>query len=202
VDPALAALDVARAKTGAESVRWVHGTASAVPWLGADLAFMTGNVAQVFVDDQSWAAALRDIGQALRAGGYLVFETRRPEDRAWEEWAAEPAQETARTPVGAVTRRFTITEIDLPLVSFRYSYDPPDGTHLTSDSTIRFRTRDEIEGSLTRAGFMTVEVRQAPDRPDREYVFVARRTRAAVSVVVSVPSRCRTLDQARQPRHP
>jgi SAM-dependent methyltransferase len=173
VDPAMASLDVARTKPGAERVRWVHGTASDAPVLGADLALMTGNVAQVFLDDQTWAAALRDISQAMRTGGHLVFETRRPAYRAWEEWGTHPAKETVSTPVGLVTRRFTITEIDLPLVSFRYSYNLPDGAHLTSDSTIRFRTRDEIEASLAHADFATLEVRQAPDRPDREYVFIA-----------------------------
>jgi hypothetical protein len=40
---------------------------------------MTGNVAQVFLTDEDWARALQGIAAALRPGGYLVFETRRPE---------------------------------------------------------------------------------------------------------------------------
>ena len=32
----------------------------------------------------SWVQALQGIAAALRPGGYLVFETRRPERRAWE----------------------------------------------------------------------------------------------------------------------
>jgi ubiquinone/menaquinone biosynthesis C-methylase UbiE len=44
VDPALASLNVARAKPGAERVRWIHGEATALPRLEADLATMTGNV--------------------------------------------------------------------------------------------------------------------------------------------------------------
>jgi hypothetical protein len=44
---------------------------------------MTGNVAQVFVTNADWAQALRAIHAALRPRGYLVFETRRPERRAW-----------------------------------------------------------------------------------------------------------------------
>lgn len=174
VDPAAASLDVAQAKPGAERVNWIHGTATAVPVLDADLAVMTGNVAQVFLDDQSWAATLHDIGRVLRPGGHLVFETRRPEDRAWQRWATEPAQEKVWTPAGVVTRTFAITGIDLPLVSFRYTYTLPDGTQLDSDSTIRFRTRSEIEASLIQAGYTTLGVRQAPDRPDLEYVFIAR----------------------------
>jgi hypothetical protein len=46
---------------------------------------------------------------------------------------------------------------------------------LTSDSTLRFRSRVEVEDSLAAAGFVTVEVRDAPDRPGRELVFIAQR---------------------------
>src|SRR4051812_431904 len=45
VDPAGASLDVARAKSA--DVTWVHGDASAAGPVAADLALMTGNVAQV-----------------------------------------------------------------------------------------------------------------------------------------------------------
>jgi len=54
IDPAAGSLDVARAKPGASAVRWFHGEAHHVPPLGVDLALMTGNVAQVFVDDGEW----------------------------------------------------------------------------------------------------------------------------------------------------
>jgi hypothetical protein len=50
-----------------------------------------------------------------------------------------------------------------------------DGAVLTSDSTLRFRHRDEVTASLAAAGYVVDEVRQAPDRPGRELVFIARR---------------------------
>ena len=58
VDPANASLDVARAKTGAERVRWIHGDATTLPRLEADLAVMTGNVAQAIVAPSDWDATL------------------------------------------------------------------------------------------------------------------------------------------------
>ena len=64
-DPALASLEVARRKPGADRVRWLHADAASLPPLQVDLAVMTGNVAQVFVSDQEWAAALGAIRQAL-----------------------------------------------------------------------------------------------------------------------------------------
>ncbi|MEJ7707652.1 MAG: hypothetical protein WKF82_10520 [Nocardioidaceae bacterium] len=46
---------------------------------------------------------------------------------------------------------------------------------LTSDSTLRFRERDEVEATLVAHGYAVDEVRDAPDRPGREFVFFARR---------------------------
>src|SRR5690348_171767 len=95
VDPAAAMLAVARAKPGAAAVRWVHGVAADLPRLHADLATMTGNVAQVFLDDDDWADTLASAHRALRPNGWLVFETRRPERQAWLEWNPEDSFSTA-----------------------------------------------------------------------------------------------------------
>ncbi|HYN33635.1 MAG TPA: hypothetical protein VES40_13495 [Ilumatobacteraceae bacterium] len=46
----------------------------------------------------------------------------------------------------------------------------------TMHSTLRFRDRDEITASLTSSGFTIDEIRDAPDRPRREFVFIARPT--------------------------
>ena len=86
VDPATASLDIARAKPDAHPVTWIDGDATTLPRLAVDLAVMTGNVAQVFLTDEDWAATLEGIAEALRPDGLLVFETRDPSERAWESW--------------------------------------------------------------------------------------------------------------------
>ena len=176
VDPAQASLDVARGKSGAEYVQWVHGFATTLPPMQVDLALMTGNVAQVFLSDEDLSATLRGIRSALRPGGHLVFESRRPEYRAWAEWQQEPAGMTVHVAgVGAVSLRRDVTSVELPLVSFRQTYAFPDRTQIVSDSTLRFRSQDEFELLLDQAGFSVLDVRQAPDRPGREFVFIAQR---------------------------
>jgi SAM-dependent methyltransferase len=177
VDPAEASLEIAKSKDGAANVRWIHGDATALPPLSADLAMMTGNVAQVFLADNEWEQTLRNIGAALRPGGHLAFEARRPEYRAWQEWAADTAPVTLEVPgAGVVEQRREVTQMNLPFVSFRYTYRfEADGAVITSDSTLRFRSCDEVQSSLAAHGYRVVEVRDAPDRPGREFVFIAER---------------------------
>ncbi len=176
VDPALASLDVARAKPGAESVRWVHGDATTLPRLHVDAAFMTANVAQVFVTDEEWNATLRGIRAALDPRGVLVFETRDPARRAWEEWTPERTHTEVAVPdVGLVSSWEEVTSVEGQLVAFRsMTAFHRDDVVIESVSTLRFRPRDEIERALVAAGYEVVEVRDAPDRPGREFVFLCR----------------------------
>ncbi|MFI6093975.1 class I SAM-dependent methyltransferase [Lentzea sp. NPDC051213] len=166
VDPASASLEIARAKDS--SVTWIHGDATTLPPLQVDLATMTGNVAQVFLG-HDWELTLRGIHGALKPGGHLVFETRRPERKAWEGWA-----ETTHRRIDGVEEIRELLDVRLPFVSFRHTYRFPDGVEIASDSTLRFRSHDEIEASLVACGFRVVDVRDAPDRPGYEYVFLAQ----------------------------
>lgn len=59
-------------------VRWLHGGAQNLGAFEADLAVMTGHVAQFFLEDESWQQALRSIHAALKPGGHLAFECRNP----------------------------------------------------------------------------------------------------------------------------
>jgi SAM-dependent methyltransferase len=178
VDPADASLDIARAKPFAERVIWVHGDATALlaHGLAADLAVMTGNVAQVFVSDDDWHSSLAAVRDCLRPGGWFVFETRRPEVRDWERWDVAPTR--VDLPDGrTVVVSMRVTEVALPLVTFE-SETTIGSENVASASTLRFRERHEIERDLDAHGFEVVDVRDAPDRPGKEMVFRARRTEA------------------------
>ncbi len=175
LDPAAASLAVARGKVGAELVQWIHAEATAIPELRVDVATMTGNVAQVFVDDDEWAQVLGSVRGALRPGGCFVFETREPAAKAWLRWTKEATLSVHDTLIEGRVQSWTeLTDVTLPLVSFRHHYlFERDGALLSSDSTLRFRSRAEIEGSLADGGFEVVDVRGAPDRPGLENVFIA-----------------------------
>jgi SAM-dependent methyltransferase len=177
VDPARGSLAFAQTKPGAERVQWILGDAATLPPMQVDLATMTANVAQAITDPGDWDGTLRGVATALRPGGHLVFETRDPAYRAWESWNRASSYEVTDIPgVGEVEAWHELTDVSGQLVSFRsHVLFAADGEELISDSTLRFRERDEIEAALRAHGFDVDDVRDAPDRPGREFVFLARR---------------------------
>ena len=176
-DPAAASLAVARRKPGAEYVRWLHADAASLPPLQVDLVTMTANVAQVFLTGQEWAAALRSARQSLRPGGRLVFESRDPARAAWLEWTRDQTyRRVVVAGAGPVETWTDLTAVEGNLVSFRTTFVlGRERTVLTSDSTLCFRSHDELTRSLLAVGLVVDEVRGAPDRPGREFVFIASR---------------------------
>lgn len=178
VDPAAASLDVARQKPGATAVSWLLGTAPDAPAMQVDLVVMTANVAQVFLTDDDWAATLTAAHDRLHPGGRLVFETRNPATHIWENWNPTTTRRVVDIPgTGPVETWKEILDVDGELITFKQAtYFHRDNNRVDSQSTLRFRTKPAIQTSLQTAGFTVDDVRDAPDRPGYEWVFVARKT--------------------------
>ena len=181
IDPAMASLEVARGKAGADRVSWILGEARDLPALGVDLAVMTGNVAQVFLSDREWKEALAAVAGSVHEAGWVVLETRDPDQRAWEGWNRATTHRRVDAPdVGVVETWTDLVEVSEPFVSFRHRFVfPVDGVEVVSDSTLRFRHRDEVAEGLVAAGLELRDVRDAPDRPGKEHVFLAQRPHRA-----------------------
>lgn len=160
VDPAPAMLAVARRQPGAERVQWVEGGASALGTPGADLVVMTGNVAQVFLDDATWAATLSAIRAALRPGGHLAFESRNPDARAWERWNRDATYERIDSPYGPMECWLELVSVNVDVdtgngrVRFAgHNVFTATGEVVVASSELRFRSRAELMESLTGSGF-------------------------------------------------
>lgn len=176
VDPAEASVDIAKSKPGADKIRWIVGGADALPNDSTDVVVMAGNVAQAIVEPALWADTLDHICSALKSGGHLIFETRNPDFQAWKEWNKEASfKRVSIEEIGQVDGWVELLDVDLPLVSFRWTYFfHESNTTLTSDSTLRFRTVSELETDLANHGFKIEDVREAPDRPGKEHVVIAQ----------------------------
>jgi hypothetical protein len=96
----------------------------------------------------------------------------------WDEWTPELTHTAVDVPgVGVVESWEEVIDVSGDLVTFRsMTVFRRDDVVLESRSTLRFRQRLEIEASLRQERFELVDVRDAPDRPGREMVFVARRS--------------------------
>jgi SAM-dependent methyltransferase len=193
VDPSTAMLEVARRRPGADRVRWVVGDATALtdPALiapgTADLVVMTGNVAQVFLGDEDWGAALHAAHTALRPGGRVAFESRNPEDRAWERWDPERTAGRVVGPDGPVRSWLEVLAVADARVRFRaHNVFEATGEDVVSDSELRFRSAAELRGSLHAAGFEVEHVygdwRRSELAPSSRVMVVVARRPGAVAM--------------------
>ena len=178
IDPATASIDVAKSKPHADKIEWrVGGTDQLTAKSSADVVVMAGNTAQAIVEPELWNDTIESIQSALKSGGHLIFETRNLDFQAWKEWNKETSFSSLTIDgVGVVDGWVELTKVTLPLVSFRWTYVfHEDNTTLTSDSTIRFRTVEELKRNLTKHGFIIEDIREAPDRPGKEHVVIGRK---------------------------
>lgn len=185
VDPATAMLDIARARSGAQRVTWIEGTAADLTTASSDLIVMAGHVAQVFLDDDEWREVLEHIHRALVPGGHLAFETRNPAARPWERWdragsfaafEAEDGGEAFDSWLGSVEVRPGVVAMT-GHTRFRST-----GEEITTTSSLRFRGRQEVETDLAAAGLVLQACYGDWDRgslsaTSPEMIFLARRDR-------------------------
>ena len=152
VDPSPAMLAKARSRAGGAAVQWIEGDSTANPAREFEYAVMTGNVAQ-HIPDGDWERTLLDIARVMPPGGILAFESRNPQARAWEAWAAEP--ESARETMHGRLRQWTETSQpkDGRVVLTFHNEFAESGEHLVRQEVLAFRTRHEIERGLAVAGF-------------------------------------------------
>lgn len=165
----------------ADRVTWIHGVAQDLPDLQVDLVVCTGNaMQQAFLHDADWAELLGAVHRVLKPGGRFIFETRDPAVRAWEVWNPVESRDRFEVPgYGPITVWNEVTEVtESPItVTFRGTlvFEESGTTVISGPETLRFREQDEITTHLTAAGFEVDDIRDAPDRPDREWVFIARK---------------------------
>ena len=182
VDPSSAMLDVARDRPGGELVQWVEGDASRLDQSLADLAIMTGHVAQVIADDGGWRETLAAIHRALRPGGRVAFESRNPDARAWDAWTRQASRRQIDDPgLGQVEVWQQLIEVQGGRVSFEIHYlFASTGEEVVSTNELRFRTQAELTRSLADVGFSVEHLfgdwdRQPVGVGSRELIFIATR---------------------------
>jgi SAM-dependent methyltransferase len=190
VEPSNLMLEVAIKNSENLKIHWIHGDAMSLKEFNADLAIMTGHVAQFHLDEGQWSNALKSIYKALKPGGYLAFESRNPDVQPWNnenqsnntDWYAPNFHKKFYDPKeGEIEYRAKLIEVNGELVTSEGSYHfTKNGQELASINTLIFRTREEIEESLKNADFSVETVYGNWDgsiasKGSPEFIFVAKR---------------------------
>jgi hypothetical protein len=172
-------LDIARHRPYGDQVHWIDGDASRLGTPSADLAIMTGHVAQFFLTDQTWHATLTALRAALRPGGRLAFESRNPGAREWEGWTRDARWSADDPTAGRVDTWCEVHDVRDGIVSCANHFVfAATGEEQVSMVRLRFRTEEELTQSLADAGFAVERVYGDWDRrpigpTTRELIVVA-----------------------------
>ncbi|MCX6735869.1 MAG: class I SAM-dependent methyltransferase [Candidatus Parcubacteria bacterium] len=182
VEPEKTMLEVARNRPNGELVHWIEGDATKVGQTNADLAIMTGHVAQVFLDDKKWRETLKAIYKSLRACGTIAFESRNPVVKPWASWVPETSRREKVDPVfGKVVVWSQLRELKDNRARYEMHYHfEKTGEDLVSVNEIIFRSQNEITKSLIDVGFSVQSIYGSWDRglvneKSSELIFVAVR---------------------------
>jgi SAM-dependent methyltransferase len=180
LDPSPEMIAVARQRVGEDRATWLTGNTSVLGSGIADFAFLSGHVAQFFLADGDWDAALVDLRRSLRPGGILAFETRNPAAREWESWTESNRRVTVDPQAGPIETWTVVEGLRDGMVSCALHYRFLDsGEELTARGDLRFRRLDELIRSLAEAGFAVEQSFGGWDRRSigeeaPEFILVAR----------------------------
>lgn len=141
-------LAVARRKLHAEKVEWVRSSAQNYRSdKKFDLIVMTGHAFQTLLTDDDALVVLQTMHDHLKERGQIAFEARNPHVDWAGEWAARPPRRLAGN---QIVETLNVTGAEGEFISFETSYRFPHET-ITTNSTLRFPSREHVEGLITRS---------------------------------------------------
>lgn len=154
VDPAPAMLDIARARAGGTSVRWIEGDARTVRLRQRfDLVVLTGHVFQVFLSSADQLAVLCTIAAHLAPEGRFILDTRNPLAATWKRWTPMLSRRQIIDPDLGIVNAWhdAVHDPETDIVTYETHYDTVGGRHLSTCSKIAFPSRDHLRELLERA---------------------------------------------------
>ncbi|KMJ60037.1 SAM-dependent methyltransferase [Bacillus sp. LL01] len=162
VDPNEEAIEYAINKECPGDVTWIVGDSSSLQSNAFDAVIMTANVAQVFLTDKSWQRVMEDVYRALKPGGHFIFDSRNPLAREWEQWEKDLTPDFATNqengePLEIWTEYEGVVE-DVYTFYETVKNARTDEVMIQEKMQLRFRTQEEIHGSLQQAGFSEIEI--------------------------------------------
>ncbi|MDF2154246.1 class I SAM-dependent methyltransferase [Vibrio sp. CAU 1672] len=125
-----------------------------------DIAVMTGNSVQAFLDDEMLESVLASIALHLKQGARFIFDARMPTaynlelDSDMALWQSYSLPEVGEVEYFGMSDKY---DSDKGILYYRIKRCYPDGSVKHSGIDLKFRTLDEYTTSLHRAGFQIIE---------------------------------------------
>ena len=186
VDPAAAMLSVARRKLRADHVEWIQSPAQTFRANRSfDLIVMTGHAFQVLLTDADALAVFETMRVHLKDQDRIAFETRNPRVDWARQWSSRPPA-IYRLPDGGLQETLEITAAHGEFIAFKTTYRLAHET-LTTTSTLRFPSREQVQALLTRSGLAVRKClgdwagRDFDPARSKEIILIAERAGASTS---------------------
>ena len=159
IEPAPSMLKLAKEKPHADLVEWIEGSYEKLAEEKADLVIMTSHVAQFFLDESVWLAAVQRIYESLKPGGYIFFDSKNSSLEPWTKWTRELSSKIANTPLGEVESWVELKQINDNRVQYEIHYLFLDNQEkLISKNELVYRTQSELMRDLENASFRIEKV--------------------------------------------
>jgi SAM-dependent methyltransferase len=158
IEPGAGMIQVARSRRGTDRVTWIHAPGHTfLTDTRFAYGYMTGHAFQAVHTPEAATALLHNVARHLQPGGRFLFETRNPEDRAWERWSGD------RTVVdteehGPIQESYEVEQLPDGLIALTHHiHIHAEGEELIGHSRLRFPTRKQVESECAAASLDVVE---------------------------------------------
>lgn len=158
IEPAKAMLEEAKKKEWSEKIVYIEWDYKKLEWFSTELILMTSHVAQ-FIWENEWEDFLRKSFDVLKKWGYMLFDTKNPLQKPWENYTRTKCNKTKDTPCWNVNMQIETTNIEWNSIEHTIYYTFENTwDKLESKNTLLYRSKDELEKSLVHAGFTIVKI--------------------------------------------
>lgn len=158
IEPAAPMLSIAKNKKESQKIEYIEWDYRKLEGFSTELLLMTSHVAQ-FIWDTEWEGFLRNAYGVIREWWYILFDSKNPLPKPWENYTREKYNRTKITKFGDVNMQIETTNTSWNKSEHTIYYTFLDsGESYISKNTLVYRQKEEIEESLMQAGFKVIKI--------------------------------------------
>ena len=181
IEPSHEMLAIAKSKTHSDRIKWLQWSTNKLEGFKTDLILMTSHVAQFITGDNEWRELLEKSHAALNSWWYILFDSKNPLLKPWENYTRENYNRTKDTVFWEVNMQIDLKDISGNVITHSIHYNFLETWEkFVSDNTLIYRSKGEIEESLKKAGFEIIKTygdwsSQEYSEESSEMIFLAQK---------------------------